>query len=153
MEQIEQFTHLDTSMQSLALLESLQGLVFYHKIFAFFFIVPIMLNLYHLFFHKNLIQLNKRIWYCMPLIFFLFSVALLSGLNIVIFNPQSFGFSAILMSAFCLLVLVGEIMRLKILKVAKRTSLEAMQKYIKFAKILYFLEALFYALILLVCFV
>lgn len=89
----------------------------------------------------------------MPLIFFLFSVALLSGLNIVIFSPQSFGFSAILMSAFCLLVLVGEIMRLKILKVAKRTSLEAMQKYIKFAKILYFLEALFYALILLVCFV
>ena len=88
----------------------------------------------------------------MPLIFFLFSVALLSGLNIVVFSPQSFGFGTILMSVFCLLVLVGEIMRIKMLKIAKRTSLEAMQKYIKFAKILYFLEALLYVFILLVCF-
>lgn len=139
--------------QSLAqtpmIIESFRQLTFYHSFFSLFLILPFVLNLWSLFFYKNLVQLNKRIWFMMPLIFFLLSVALLSGLNILVFNPQSFGISTIVMIILCLVVFGGEIYRIKILKIARRTSLEAMQRYVIFCKILYTIDAVLYALVIL----
>lgn len=139
--------------QSLAqtpmIIESFRQLTFYHSFFSLFLILPFVLNLWSLFFYKNLVQLNKRIWFMMPLIFFLLSVALLSGFNIVVFNPQSFGISTIVMIILCLVVFGGEIYRIKILKIARRTSLEAMERYIVFCKILYTIDIILYALVIL----
>lgn len=139
--------------QSLAqtpmIIESFRQLTFYHSFFSLFLILPFVLNLWSLFFYKNLVQLNKRIWFMMPLIFFLLSVALLSGLNILVFNPQSFGISTIVMIILCLVVFGGEIYRIKILKIARRTSLEAMQRYVIFCKILYTIDVILYALVIL----
>lgn len=136
-------------VQTPMILESFRQLTFYHSFFSLFFILPFVLNLWSLFFYKNLVQLNKRIWFMMPLIFFLLSVAVLSGLNILFFNPQSFGISTIVMIIFCLVVLAGEIYRIKILKIARRTSLEAMERYVVFCKILYVIDIVLYALIVL----
>lgn len=139
--------------QSLAqtpmIIESFRQLTFYHSFFSLFLILPFVLNLWSLFFYKNLVQLNKRIWFMMPLIFFLLSVALLSGFNIVVFNPQNFGISTIVMIILCLVVFGGEIYRIKILKIARRTSLEAMERYIVFCKILYTIDIILYALVIL----
>lgn len=135
--------------QTPMILESFRQLNFYHSFFSFFFILPFVLNLWSLFFYKNLVQLNKRIWFMMPLIFFLLSVAVLSGLNILFFSPQSFKASTIVMIVFCLVVFGGEIYRIKILKIAKRTSLEAMERYVSFCKILYGIDIALYALIVL----
>lgn len=139
--------------QSLAqtpmIIESFRQLTFYHSFFSLFLILPFVLNLWSLFFYKNLVQLNKRIWFMMPLIFFLLSVAVLSGLNILVFNPQSFGISTLVMIILCLVVFGGEIYRIKILKIARRTSLEAMQRYVVFCKILYTIDVILYALVIL----
>lgn len=139
--------------QSLAqtpmIIESFRQLTFYHSFFSLFLILPFVLNLWSLFFYKNLVQLNKRIWFMMPLIFFLLSVAVLSGLNILVFNPQSFGISTIVMIILCLVVFGGEIYRIKILKIARRTSLEAMQRYVLFCKMLYTIDVILYALVIL----
>lgn len=139
--------------QSLAqtpmIIESFRQLTFYHSFFSLFLILPFVLNLWSLFFYKNLVQLNKRIWFMMPLIFFLLSVAVLSGLNILVFNPQSFGISTIVMIILCLVVFGGEIYRIKILKIARRTSLEAMQRYVIFCKMLYTIDVILYALVIL----
>ncbi|RDU66876.1 hypothetical protein [Helicobacter equorum] len=139
--------------QSLAqtpmIIESFRQLTFYHSFFSLFLILPFVLNLWSLFFYKNLVQLNKRIWFMMPLIFFLLSVAVLSGLNILVFNPQSFGISTIVMIILCLVVFGGEIYRIKILKIARRTSLEAMQRYVVFCKMLYTIDIILYALVIL----
>lgn len=139
--------------QSLAqtpmIIESFRQLTFYHSFFSLFLILPFVLNLWSLFFYKNLVQLNKRIWFMMPLIFFLLSVAVLSGLNILVFNPQSFGISTIMMIILCLVVFGGEIYRIKFLKIARRTSLEAMQRYVVFCKILYTIDVILYALVIL----
>ena len=140
--------------QSLAqtpmIIESFRQLTFYHSFFSLFLILPFVLNLWSLFFYKNLVQLNKRIWFMMPLIFFLLSVAVLSGLNILVFNPQSFGISTIVMIILCLVVFGGEIYRIKILKIARRTSLEAMQRYVVFCKMLYTIDVILYALVILI---
>ncbi|PAU99597.1 hypothetical protein B9T66_06610 [Helicobacter sp. TUL] len=139
--------------QSLAqtpmIIESFRQLTFYHSFFSLFLILPFVLNLWSLFFYKNLVQLNKRIWFMMPLIFFLLSVAVLSGLNILVFNPQSFGISTLVMIILCLVVFGGEIYRIKILKIARRTSLEAMQRYVVFCKMLYTIDVILYALVIL----
>ena len=139
--------------QSLAqtpmIIDSFRQLTFYHSFFSLFLILPFVLNLWSLFFYKNLVQLNKRIWFMMPLIFFLLSVAVLSGLNILVFNPQSFGISTIVMIILCLVVFGGEIYRIKILKIARRTSLEAMQRYVVFCKMLYTIDVVLYALVIL----
>lgn len=144
---------LEITPDSAMILESLMQLKFYHALFSLCFVLPILLNLYNLFFHKNLVAMNKRIWFVMPLVFFLLSVAFLSGLNLVFFNFNGISFGFVLMCVFWLLALIGEIRRVKMLKVARRTSLEAMQQYIKFAKGLYGVELVLFVVIVCVYYV
>ena len=121
---------------SLILHDTFMDLVLYHKIFAGFFALPFVLNLLVLFFgSKNLVAMNKKIWFIAPIIFFLLSVSVLSGINIWIFGNLELSLKIIAMITFCIFVLIGEIYRIKILKVARRTNLEAMKGYVKFCKI------------------
>ena len=133
---------------SLILHDTFMDLVLYHKIFAGFFALPFVLNLLVLFFgSKNLVAMNKKIWFISPIIFFLLSVSVLSGINIWIFGNLELSLKIIAMITFCIFVLIGEIYRIKILKVARRTNLEAMKGYVKFCKILYIMDLLFFILL------
>ncbi|MCX2717762.1 hypothetical protein OQH61_08440 [Helicobacter sp. MIT 21-1697] len=133
---------------SLALHDTFMDLVLYHKIFAGFFALPFVLNLLVLFFgSKNLVAMNKKIWFIAPIIFFLLSVSVLSGINIWIFGNLELSLNIIAMMTFCIFVLIGEIYRVKILKVARRTNLEAMKGYVKFCKILYIMDLFFFILL------
>lgn len=133
---------------SLILHDTFMDLVLYHKIFAGFFALPFVLNLLVLFFgSKNLVAMNKKIWFIAPIIFFLLSVSVLSGINIWIFGNLELSLKIIAMITFCIFVLIGEIYRIKILKVARRTNLEAMKGYVKFCKILYIMDILFFILL------
>lgn len=133
---------------SLILHDTFMDLVLYHKIFTGFFALPFVLNLLVLFFgSKNLVAMNKKIWFIAPIIFFLLSVSVLSGINIWIFGNLELSLKIIAMITFCIFVLIGEIYRIKILKVARRTNLEAMKGYVKFCKILYIMDILFFILL------
>ncbi len=133
---------------SLILHDTFMDLVLYHKIFAGFFALPFVLNLLVLFFgSKNLVAMNKKIWFIAPIIFFLLSVSVLSGITIWIFGNLELSLKIIAMITFCIFVLIGEIYRIKILKVARRTNLEAMKGYVKFCKILYIMDLLFFILL------
>ena len=133
---------------SLILHDTFMDLVLYHKIFAGFFALPFVLNLLVLFFgSKNLVAMNKKIWFIAPIIFFLLSVSVLSGINIWIFGNLELSLKIIAMITLCIFVLIGEIYRIKILKVARRIYLEAMKGYVKFCKILYIMDLLFFILL------
>ena len=134
---------------TLTLQETYMSLLLYHKIFAYFFALPFVLNLLVLFFGShNLVKMNKKIYFIAPITFFLLSVAVLSGVNLWVFGHIELGLNLIVMITFCLFVFVGEIFRMKILKGARRTSFEAMQSYIRFSKVLYVLDLVCFALIL-----
>lgn len=123
-------------------------LVFYHKLFAGFFALPFVLNLIVLFTSsKNLVAMNKRIWFITPIIFFLLSVSILSGINVWLFGDIGLNVGIIAMITFCVFVIVGEVFRLRILKVARRTNVEAMMSYVKFCKILYSVDLVLFALL------
>lgn len=123
-------------------------LVFYHKLFAGFFALPFVLNLIVLFTSsKNLVAMNKRIWFITPIIFFLLSVSILSGINVWLFGDIGLNVGIIAMITFCMFVIVGEVFRLRILKVARRTNVEAMMSYVKFCKILYSVDLVLFALL------
>ena len=133
---------------SLILHDTFMDLVLYHKIFAGFFALPFVLNLLVLFFgSKNLVAMNKKIWFIAPIIFFLLSVSVFSRINTWIFGNLELSLKIIAMITFCIFVLIGEIYRIKILKVARRTNLEAMKGYVKFCKILYIMDLLFFILL------
>lgn len=127
--------------------KAFSDLVFYHAFFSAFFAFPFVLNLYTLYTYKNFASLNKKIWYAMPLIFFLLAVAFLSGINVSI-TQNNFNSPIVLaMWGYWLFVLIGEIIRIRILKIARRTNEEAMLRYVKFCKILYILNLLGFALV------
>ena len=94
-----------------------------------------------------LFRSNKKIWFIAPIIFFLLSVSVLSGINIWVFGNLDLSLEIIAMITFCVFVLVGEIYRIRILKVARRTNLEAMQSYVRFCKMLYILDLAFFAVL------
>lgn len=126
--------------------KAFSDLVFYHAFFSAFFAFPFVLNLYTLYTYKNFPSLNKRIWYAMPLIFFLLSVSLLSGINVLI-TQKYLSMVIFAMCGYWLFVFIGEIFRIRILKVARRTSQEAMLRYVRFCKILYLLDLVGFILI------
>lgn len=130
-----------------AVQKAFSNLNFYHAFFCAFFAIPFLINLYSLFTYQNFASLNKKIWYAMPLIFFLLCIAFLSGINVSITQNQFFSLPVLAMWVYWVFVLGGEILRMKILKVARRTSKEAMLRYVKFCKFLYIFNLLGFALI------
>lgn len=135
-------------MQELDMIKkAFSSLVFYHYFFSAFLALPFVINLITLFTYKNFVALNKKIWYVMPLLFFLIAVSALSGLNLLAMQHNFTSLKVIAMSFYLGLVLFGEIYRIRLLKVAIRTNEEAMLEYVKKAKILYFLDLLGFILV------
>ena len=135
-------------MQELDMIKkAFSSLVFYHYFFSAFLALPFVINLITLFTYKNFISLNKKIWYVMPLLFFLITISALSGLNLSAMNHDFASPKVLVMSFYLGFVLFGEIYRIKLLKVAKRTSEEAMLEYVKKAKVLYLLDLLGFILV------
>lgn len=130
-----------------AVQKAFSDLNFYHAFFCAFFAIPFLINLYSLFTYKNFASLNKKIWYAMPLIFFLLCIAFLSGINVSITQNNFSSPFVLAMWAYWIFVLGGEILRMRILKVARRTSKEAMLRYVKFCKLLYLSNLLGFGLI------
>lgn len=122
------------------------GLVEYHAIFSYIIFLPILLNIYRLFTYQNLVILNKKIWFSMPIIFFLITVGLLSGISILAMSKE-LKLSVIFMIVFTLLVLVLEIVRIRYLKVARRTNQDMMDRYVRFCRIIYIAELLLFTML------
>lgn len=124
--------------QALELLENdayAQG-VLLHEVFACMFFLPYMWYLYVLFTYKTYLQMNRKIYFVMPITIFLLGVAIITG--IFLLAMRNF---IVDIRIFCMIIalcffLMGEIYRMIRLKKAK-TSLENMQSYVKFCKIMY----------------
>lgn len=130
-----------------AIKEAFSSFLFYHYFFSAFLALPFIINLITLFTYKNFASLNKKIWYVMPLLFFLIAISTLSGLNLSAIGHNFTSPKVLAMFIYILFVFVGEIYRIRLLKVARRTSEEAMLDYVKKAKILYFLDLLGFILV------
>lgn len=130
-----------------AIKEAFSSFLFYHYFFSAFLALPFIINLITLFTYKNFASLNKKIWYVMPLLFFLIAISTLSGLNLSAMGHNFTSPKVLAMFVYILFVFVGEFYRIRLLKVARRTNEEAMLDYVKKAKILYFLDLLGFILV------
>lgn len=135
-------------MQELDMIKkAFSSFLFYHYFFSAFLALPFVINLITLFTYKNFVALNKKIWYVMPLLFFLIAISALSGLNLSAMAHNFTSPKVLVMFFYLGFVFFGEIYRIRLLKVAKRTSEEAMLEYVRRAKILYFLDLLGFILV------
>lgn len=113
----------------------LQGTLI-HEIFACMFFLPYLWYIYTLFRFKTFLALNQKIYFIMPITFFLLSVALATGIFLLAMRGFELNFKISLMIIVFLILIIGEIYRIKILKKAK-TSKEGMLHYVKICKIMY----------------
>lgn len=133
-------------MESSSVALAISSLISYHHIFASLLLIVFGLNLFFLFSEKNYAKLNKKIWFCMPLIFLLLGIVFLLGISIWAMLGFGFSWRIVGMILLLLAILVCEIRR-KNLLVKSRISEAGMQSYVRFCKILYGAEFL----ILLIC--
>lgn len=110
--------------------------VFFHSFFMYFMPIPFIINLYTLFNQRDYIRVNRKIWFVMPMIFFLVAVAFFTGIFLVAMEHFAFSARVIFMVVVTAIIFIGEIVRIRRLKVAK-TKEELMIAYLKFCKILY----------------
>ncbi|MDO7253247.1 hypothetical protein [Helicobacter cappadocius] len=115
--------------------------VFFHSFFMYFMPVPFIINLYTLFNQRDYVRVNRKIWFVMPIIFFLIAVAFFTGIFLMAMGHFMFNAKVILMVIATVVIFVGEIVRIKRLKIAK-TKEEFMIAYLKFCKVLYFIDLL-----------
>lgn len=122
--------------------------IFFHAFFMYFIPIPFLFNLYVLFSqNKGYVKINLKIWFVMPIIFFLVAVAFFSGIFVMAMNNFFINFSVILMVLYTLFIFIGEIIRVKKFKLAK-TKEELMKSYIKFCKTLYISNLVLYFIVL-----
>lgn len=115
--------------------------VFFHSFFMYFMPIPFIINLYALFNQKDYIRVNRKIWFVMPMIFFLVAVASFTGIFLMAMEHFALNAKIIFMAVVTAIIFVGEIVRIRRLKVAK-TKEELMIAYLKFCKILYGVDLL-----------
>ncbi|PAF52274.1 hypothetical protein [Helicobacter sp. 13S00477-4] len=116
--------------------------IFFHAFFMYFMPLPFIINLYTLFTQKDYIKINRKIWFVMPMIFFLITVAFFSGIFVMAMQHFVIDSRVFLMIVGVLFIFIGEIFRIKKLKIAK-TKESLMIKYLKYCKILYIIDLLF----------
>ncbi|PAF53696.1 hypothetical protein BKH42_04145 [Helicobacter sp. 13S00482-2] len=113
--------------------------VFFHSFFMYFMPVPFIINLYTLFNQKEYIRVNRKIWFVMPIIFFLIAVAFFTGIFLLAMGHFIIDAKIIMMIVVTLFIFLGEIFRIRRLKIAK-TKEEFMISYLKICKILYLID-------------
>lgn len=117
--------------------QAIQMLINYHIFFLFIVPIVFIINLFNLYVQKNYAVLNKRLWFCMPLLFSLYAVNFLLGITIWAMEGFGFSFGILWMIVIWLLALIWEVKRNKKLKTS-RLSEESMQQYVKLCKQCYF---------------
>ncbi len=123
--------------------------IFIHEIFACLFFIPYIWYLYILYTYKTFLDMNKKIYFVMPITIFLLSVSIVTGGFLLAMINFMFDIRIIFMMFILIIFLFGEIYRIKRLKKAK-ISIEGMQKYVNICKKMYFLFLILYVCI--ICF-
>lgn len=121
--------------------------VFFHSFFMYFMPIPFIINLYTLFNQRDYIRVNRKIWFVMPMIFFLVAVAFFTGIFLMAMGHFTLNARVIFMVVVTAIIFIGEIVRIRRLKVA-RTKEELMIAYLKFCKILYGIDLIFCLLLI-----
>lgn len=119
--------------------KAFNDMIFFHSFFMAFFPIPFVINLYTLFTYKTYQKVIIKIWFVMPIIFLLVAVGSLSGVFILASAQWYMNAEVLGMIIFMLFIFIGEIVRIKKLKLA-RTSEPLMLSYIRFCKILYAID-------------
>lgn len=125
--------------------QALLLLISWHYFFICVLPVIFAANLYFLFTHKNYAILNKRIWFCMPLIFLFSGIGFFTGISAWAMMQFAFSKRILIMIVIFLLVLIFEIKRKNKLKIS-RISQKGMKKYINFCIAMYAIEFIFFLL-------
>lgn len=107
-----------------------------HKIFSYIFFIPFLWYLYALFSFKTYLALNKKMFFIMPITFFLIFTSLFTGIFLLAMRGFFIDLKVLLMIVVISIFLVGEIIRLKKIKFAK-TSEQNMCLYVKFCRTMY----------------
>ncbi len=126
-------------MESNGVSLAISSLIFYHHIFVSLLLPIFAFNLFNTYFEKNYAKLNKKIWFCMPLIFLLLSIIFLTGISIWAMLGFKFSWRIIAMLAILLIISIYEIKRKNLLKIS-RISESGMKSYVKFCKLLYSIQ-------------
>ena len=113
----------------------MQG-IFLHEIFACLFFIPYLWYLFILYRAKTFLDMNRKIYFVMPITIFLLGVGIITGGFLLAMRGFILDIRIIVMIFALLLFLIGEIYRMKTLKKA-RTSKEGMQRYRQTCKIMY----------------
>ena len=113
----------------------MQG-IFLHEIFACLFFIPYLWYLFILYRAKTFLDMNRKIYFVMPITIFLLGVGIITGGFLLAMRGFILDIRIIVMIFALLLFLIGEIYRMKTLKKA-RTSKEGMQRYRQICKIMY----------------
>ncbi|WP_281651287.1 hypothetical protein [Helicobacter bilis] len=113
----------------------MQG-IFLHEIFACLFFIPYLWYLFILYRAKTFLDMNRKIYFVMPITIFLLGVGIITGGFLLAMRGFILDIRIIVMIVALLLFLVGEIYRMKTLKKA-RISKEGMQRYRQTCKIMY----------------
>ena len=113
----------------------MQG-IFLHEIFACLFFIPYLWYLFILYRAKTFLDMNRKIYFVMPITIFLLGVGIITGGFLLAMRGFILDIRIIVMIFALLLFLIGEIYRMKTLKKA-RISKEGMQRYRQICKIMY----------------
>ena len=113
----------------------MQG-IFLHEIFACLFFIPYLWYLFILYRAKTFLDMNRKIYFVMPITIFLLGVGIITGGFLLAMRGFILDIRIIVMIFALLLFLIGEIYRMKTLKKA-RISKEGMQRYRQTCKIMY----------------
>ncbi|PAF43275.1 hypothetical protein [Helicobacter sp. 11S02629-2] len=107
-----------------------------HQIFASLLFIPYVWYIYVLFTFKTYKALNSKLFFIMPIVFFLVAVSFFSGIFLLAMRHFVMDFKISAMIFVFLCYAIGEGVRLKKIKFA-RTSEERFAKYVKGCKIMY----------------
>ncbi len=110
--------------------------VFLHEFFACLFFIPYLWYLFILYNAKTFLEMNRKIYFVMPITIFLLGVGIITGGFLLAMRHFVLDTRIIAMVFVYILFLIGEIYRMKTLKKAK-TNLASMQKYRHICKIMY----------------
>lgn len=110
--------------------------IFLHEIFACLFFIPYLWYLFILYRAKTFLEMNRRMYFVVPVTIFLLGVGIITGGFLLAMRSFIFDMRIVVMIAVLIFFLMGEIYRMKTLKKA-RISKTGMQIYRRTCKIMY----------------
>lgn len=130
-----------------SLLNAFNQALAFHAFFAFLVVLPYIWNLFVLYTYKTYLGINQKMFFIMPLTFFLLSVNFFTGIFLHSMMVFKFSLKIYLMLFIVIIFIVGEILRIIKLKNSK-ISAERMKIYTLFCKRMYILFVVLYLILL-----